>query len=615
MSECFLCFLFLFLFFFSTGYCSENNTQECREQSNLLGNEAQSQVSKAGILATPVLARPQFLRKTSAKEKENRKGQDKSMPVKCSRTRKGKEKEKRKSDTDEQNPNFDSSLIRTLHTKNCQERRKHGVNLVSCKREKRESSHRADPKCVQSNQRDWYSCSNVSASDSFVGFYLSKKSTEENDSSKVGNRECETPNSKGRAIKHIGSIEMERQSSSNLSGSDSFSIEPFGAHGARSLQTFATTIVGKICEVAFSRCVKETTKDIAIKFVAEIVLKAKNKLVQKGKSKPLTVNCCYEDVNGNMGQEEVKSPSFSKVWKYSRSFPTEIFESLKINDSSLLDKDSDICSRSQEDAYVESKNDSQFEEFLERTLLDSLESSYEGGSKQSGSHSSDELTELKSQNKVAGFVLEKGHEYQCNDNGLFPHHSLVNTENNIQRSNDVSSGFGIQVAKYEEALQGRDENLALINQTLQFQGSRALHGNSKEKENKNKTQTDAKMCPDRTPPEDCNDLNPKDSEEDPNLPSKMFSSVVSNVDLTNTGRLIADEKSSFGNEPSYLRRFLYKRTVSESQASERKQWSPLETQERNLRSSHSSTWSCNTMTKHFRSSSCPVVSEVSDVSK
>lgn len=582
-----LLLLFCFVLFFSTGYCSdtENSTQECREQANLLGIQAQSQVSKAGILATPVLSRPQFLRKTSANEKEKRKGQDKSMPIKCSLTRKGKEKEKRKSDTDEQNPDFEGNLIRTPHTKNCQERRKHGVNLVSCKREKDESSYRVDPKCVQSNQPDWYSSSDVSASDSFVGFYLSKKSTEENDSSKVGNL------------------------SPNLSGSDSFSTEPFGAHEARSLQRFATTIVGKICEVAFSRCVKETAKDIAIKFVAEIVLKAKNKLVQKE-----TVNCCYEDLNGNMGREEVKSPSFSKVWKYSRSFPTEIFESLKINDSRLLDKDSDMCSRSKEDSDVESKNDSQFEEFLERTLLDSLESSYECGSMQSGSHSSNELNELKSQNKGGDFIPEKGHEYHSSDNELFPHHSLVNTETNIQRSNDVSSGFGIHMTTYEQALQGRDENLALINQTLQL-ASRASHGNSKEKENKNKTQTDVKMCPDRTPSEDSNDFNPKDPEEDPNVPSKMFGSVVSNVDLTNTGRLIADEKSSFGNEPSFLRRFLYKRTVSESQASERKHWSPLETEERNLRSSHSSTFSSNAMTKHFRSSSCPVVSEVSDFSK
>ena len=587
-----LVLLLLFCFVFSTGYCSdtENSTQECREQSNLLGIEAQSQVSKAGILATPVLARPQFLRKTSANEKEKRKGQDKSMPIKCSLTRKGKEKEKRKSDTDEQNPDFEGNLIRTPHTKNCQERRKHGVNLVSCKREKDGSSYRVDPKCVQSNQPDWYSSSDVSASDSFVGFYLCKKSTEENDSSKVGNL------------------------SPNLSGSDSFSTEPFGVHEARSLQTFATTIVGKICEVAFSRCVKETAKDIAIKFVAEIVLKAKNKLVHMEKSKPFTINCRYEDVNGNMGQEEVKSPSFTKVWKYSRSFPTEIFESLKINDSPLLDKDSDMCSRSKEDPDVESKNDSQFEEFLERTLLDSLESSYEGGSMQSGFHSSDELNELKSQNKGGDFILEKGHEYHSSDKELFRHHSLVNTENNIQRSNDVSSGFGIHMAAYEQALQGRDENLASINQTLQL-GSRALRGNSKEKENKNKTQTDVKMCPDRTPSEDANDFNPKDSEEDPNVPSKTFGSVVSNVDLTNTGRLIADEKSSFGNEPSFLRRFLYKRTVSESQASERKHWSPLETEERNLRSSHSSTFSSNAMTKHFRSSSCPVVSEVSDFSK
>ena len=600
--------------FFSTGYCSdtENSTQECREQSNLLGIEAQSQVSKAGILATPVLSRPQFLRKTSANEKEKRKGQDKSMQIKCSLTRKSKEKEKRKSDTDEQNPNFDSNLIRPLHTKNCQERRKHGVNLVSCKREKGESSHRVDPKYVQSNQSDWYSSSDVSASDSFVGFYLSKKSTEENDSSKVGNRECETSNSKGRAIKHFGLIEMERQSSPNLSGSDSFSTEPFGAHGAGSLQTFASTIVGKICEVAFSRCVKETTKDVAIKFVAEIVLKAKNKLVQKE-----TVNCCYEDLNGNMGQEEVKSPSFSKVWKYSRSFPTEIsFESLKINDSLLLDKDSDMCLRSKEDPDVESKNDSQFEEFLERTLIDSLESSYEGGSMQSGSHSSGELNELKSQNKGGDFILQKKHEYHSSvDNELFPHHSLVNTENNIQRSNNVSSGFGIHMATYEQAVHGRDENLALINQKLKLEGSRALHGNSREKANKNKTQTDVKMSPHRTPSEDCNDFNPKDSEEDPNVSSNTFGSVVSYVDLTNTGRLIADEKSSFGNEPSFLRRFLYKRTVSESQASERKHWTPLETQERNLRSSHSSTLSCNTITKQFRSSSCPVVSEVSDFSK
>ena len=582
-----LVLLLLFCFVFSTGYCSdtENSTQECREQSNLLGIQAQSQVSKAGILATPVLSRPQFLRKTSANEKEKRKGQDKSMPIKCSLTRKGKEKEKRKSDTDEQNPDFEGNLIRTPHTKNCQERRKHGVNLVSCKREKDDSSYRVDPQCVQSNQPDWYSSSDVSASDSFVGFYLSKKSTEENDSSKVGNL------------------------SPNLSGSDSFSTEPFGAHEARSLQTFASTIVGKICELAFSRCVKETTKDVAIKFVAEIVLKAKNKLVQKE-----TVNCCYEDLNGNMGPEEVKSPSFSKVWKYSRSFPTEIFESLKINDSPLLDKDSDMCSRSKEDSDVESKNDSQFEEFLERTLLDSLESSYEGGLMRSGSHSSDELNELKSQNKGGDFIQEKGHGYHSSDKELFPYHSFGNTENNIQQPNDVSSGFGMHMAAYKQALQGRDENLALINQTLQL-GSQALHGNSREKENKNKTQTDVKMCLDRTPSEDCNDFSPKDSEEDPNVPSKMVGSVGSNVDLTNTGRLKADEKSSFGNEPSFLRRFLYKRTVSESQASERKQWSPLETQERNLRSSHSSTLSCNTMTKQFRSSSCPVVSEVSDFSK
>ena len=557
------------------------------------------------------------MRKANCKTKENKKKlEDENVALKYSLKRRCQEKGKGKDGkiAQKSEKNKLSHLLLNKNVSNGKE--KHGTK-------KGGRSKEIGPQYVQNEQPDWKSCSDISASDSFVGFYTLNKATE-------GNYKSSTTDSFefGTLNRIVESNETELQGKSNLLAPNATGISkscPTKLCGVQkqNLESFAGVFVGRMCEVAISRYVKEKTKEIAKEFVADILRIVQIK-IQQEKSK--SQMCC---------DEKIELPSFSKVWKYSRVFPTEISESFKSYDSVIRDKEPDTCLSSKDVGDMGAKSDRQFEEFLEKKMVESLESSNGGVSTLNSFNSSSKLIDLETQDKAECFSLKNRQECKGFDKAKDPtaDSSLKKAEINIHHSNEITSEIRNQELiencdiKGEMTLQGEVETSAVHASNLEE--SRILNGNVQE--NKNNSAHIKSIS------EDCKiasiDSNSKGHDEFEDS-AEMFCSGLSEdaVLLNNDGSLIPEEKSSetsydqcvlkklgsdkndTNTEPCFRRRPFFNRTVSESQASERKQWSPLESGDSNLamHSFHSSTLSYKTAPKYVRrSSSCPMVSEVS----
>lgn len=522
-----------------TGYSSdtEDCTQKSRESSPS-DFDAAYQTSKVGILATPRITRPQFIRKTNSKTNQN-----KNLSL-------GKRKK---------NP-------------------KHDIEMCGSQEE------RYQVICVQNEPQDWHSCSEISASSSFVGFYSCNKSKKDAASySEIetgqtnllrgndGDMEFMKSNDQGLQTNCLLGQEDDKDNSKNCI------VERCRVQG-QSLKSFAALYVGEICEVALSVLFKERSKQFAKEYVAHVICLANCKVTQLEISKTQTEKCQLEEQETDMLMDKIENPSFSKVWKNSGLFSAKISESHQGNDYATRDQGVDMNSESREEGEAKDKNDFQFEEFLEKKMVDSLELSSDDPTS-SSSNSSRQSIDLVARENVESSLNNQ----ECND---FNKELAADCTQLKKVAKDIQTSKEIKCANRNELSSG---NFDMGIKEITFQENEET---TNFKPYSEETETSVTCISKNAMPDNSESCNPeigKDSEKLLGLAmEKQFTDNIDNC---------------------FRQRAPYKRTMSESQASERKQWSPLESGDDGF-SFHSSALSCMAAPKYVRSASCPVVSEV-----
>ena len=498
------------------------------------GLDATYQSSKVGILATPRLTRPLFIRKTNSKTNQNK------------------------------NLSFG----------------KHGKT-----RREEERYQQIGPQCVQNEPTDWNSCSEISASGSFVGFYSCNKPTRDDASySEIDISQKDLSRRKDEDVEFMKSIGQGLQANRLLeqeAGKDNIKdclVERCRVQG-QSLKSFAALYVSEICKVALSILVKERSKAFAKEYVANVIRLANCKFTQLKNSKTQTEKYHIEEQESNMLMDEIENPSFSKVWKNSGVFSG--CESRQGNDYPQGDRCIYKKSNSREEGKVKDQNDFQFEEFLEKKMVDSLESLSSDDSTTSSSNSSRQSVDVETREKGVSSPRKDNQEYHDFNNDLMVDCTLKKTVKIIRTSNEIDCATRNQVSAGNVDIEIKEmrleeskkiENTILLNDALNLGGR--LSSKQESENTADNYRKDEKNC--RTE---------RNSED--------------------------DEISTSGSDNCFRQRPPYKRTMSESQASDRKQWSPLESDDGSF-SFHSSALSCMAAPKYVRSASCPVISEVRD---
>ena len=322
----------------------------------------------------------------------------------------------------------------------------------------------------------------------------------------------------------------------------------------RDLKQFAAQYVGKICELALTRKTKESCREFAKVYVENVLILARNRISELENLKRHEQNVRCEE---KCSLEVEDHPSFSKVWKYSQALAEghdfsearTTVKDIAVNGEELGTSSDHL--RGNDGDII---NDCQTGDF-EREIVN-LASSSDDSLSENSPTSSSESVEFHTQ-----CTRERGEPIPpCEiENEAKVHYAFENMESG--KLADENYGFPLQAGK-------EDGNCSL----------EALGISS-------------------TPT--------KEGEELP--PGK-----------TRQGKL-ATRTQRTGNQPEPScgrRRPFYKRTVSESQASERKQWNYTQPGDDDMQVTNNlnpSGWPGNTPPKFVRSTSCPDVTEASEI--
>lgn len=498
----------------------------------------------------------------------------------------------------------------------------------------KERSNEEGPQWVQNELLDWHSYSDISASDSFVGFYSLNKST--NDSSNYSKIAIGPENSlrmQGRSIDFERSSNLGLHRGTNNSplqevihNSRDGAVERFGVQEQR-LKEFAALYVGKMCEEALSSYVQQRSKEFVREYVADVIGSASHRVKQE-KSKHQIENYHFEEEE-TIITEKTEDPSFSKVWKYSNVFPEEMFASQQGYNYETRDQGNDENSNSEEEVEEKDESDIQFEEFLEKKVVDSLELSGSNKPTSSTFNSCEQPVDIETLVRTDSSPLKNNLGYHAFHGELFADCALTMAGKELHGSseidstsiNEVSSGkfdgnmMGITSQRKEEvkAEKGRKNGTESLTDNTGLTLGDPSAVTKEEIEDTNHPKRDNERASntinatdirgttrDTTPNEKVEDviagLFDDDSESCKPENAKSFEQSLGISGPQKPMR--EDTDQHFRQRPPY------KRASSDSQASERKQWSPLQT------SFHSPALSCMAAPKYVRSSSCPVVSEV-----
>lgn len=609
------------IIYFFTGYSSdtESYAQKSVGRSNISTIDGTHQASNAGILATPMISnpKPKLLRRiklktnvddTGDKQKNSatKKIQDENVTLNhCPKISQVKRipQEKRGNDVKIPHNNLATPLDTNAKSGNFAEVGYRNTEALSTSKDQPKPEqdkvwHRRDIGMhrVQNEQPDWNSCNDISAGSTFDGFCVLNKSKRRIAKSSTV---VESTSSREHGdLKVAHSSELKLQGKSNCLPTQEVAennrgcvLELCGVQKCK-LEIFAAEYVGKICETALSSKVKEMFEEFARRFVANVISLVKLKIIECEQSLAQRENVNFEEednMGGTVTSEE--SPSFSKVWKYSQIFAAEheIPESLKVKGCRLKDRELDTCSklRQKEDAQV--INDFQFDEF-ENEVVGSPMSSNNSLSATSSDSSSHSMEFYKLHTKTESFST----------------YDLDNEQNTEE----------IPVEGEEESNKKKSEKRNDIEDAVSINNLASIPNLE---ETRHEIETDSKNS--NCSQDDDNDFCNKENAEDDETAKAEGNTISSNGEkmqpgTKEAGKLAAKKQKHEGKtEPSYRRRALYKRTVSESQASERKQWCSTEPGDEDLQTTfhrfHSSCRPDTTAPKFVRSTSCPVVSEVS----
>ena len=418
------------------------------------------------------------------------------------------------------------------------------------------------------------------------------------------------------------------------------------------MDIFVAEYVGKICETAVSKRVKEKSQEVAKNFVTNVVSLAKNR-VMECENPQSQEDVSFEEKDHTEKNDGCEAgPSFSKVWKFSQVFAPdhayEIPESLRIENSRLKGSEFDTCSILQSKGDSQVKNNCQCDETGNEVAESTSNSSLEANSLNSSIQSLEiykphtkKYSSLKNQldNELdTHSALKKG---SINSNNL----QEVNSEFKHPNNEQILANYQVDTnTKFDEsALSLEDDGVTSVSCYTcanEVPVERNEHSNKTESENsteisnavsvsdlgetKQVKESDSENSTSQNDESGfCNELNSEESEttktDEKHATPSIITGDFSDYAVAKESNNVPAKKQEYGdrNELDFRRRPLYKRTVSESQASERRQWCSMEPGGEDLQEAfHRFHFSCrpdNTAPKFVRSTSCPVVSEVSRI--
>ena len=351
------------------------------------------------------------------------------------------------------------------------------------------------------------------------------------------------------------------------------------------LKSFAAMYVENICKDALSRSAIEWSKNYAKEYVANIICLARWRLIQQERTNIQPLECLSEDDENELTDGSGKL-SLSNLCKNSSALSREQTDSQenKRKREEITENDFNI----RREVWEKDERDVQFEEFLERTVVNSLEES-------------DDLNNSSFLNL----------EFEREDEVYFP----------PMRKNLRCLGLNTELEKASKSLNQFSKTTNCLSQyqvsTKHFECTRkeiAVIGKGEMKtEESVENENDSMM----------NGLNLEDvlrqvAGTDFNVSEKV--TTLSGLPTESCDTSLSSckkrfEKSTSQENPNNIldqcfrhRRF-YQRTGSESPGSERKQWRQMETGNDSV-SFHSTTLQKMAATTFVRSVSCPVVSQV-----
>lgn len=657
---------------FLSGYSSdtEGYSQKSVGPSTICNIDGKHQVSNAGILATPSHSRPKLLRKTKLKTNEDGIGEKQKNPPKkkmqddnvmvnyCLKTSQRLSQEKGENEVAKVAHNHATALNKNTQSRNvtCSS----STSAVECTGKDRSNAERdqvwfrrdAGLQRVQKEKPDDGVC--------VLDRRIVNSQTVEGSEKHEGLNVTQSPEMKLSANSDFSIIQKITENK-NI-------CHPGHCEVSKSkIEIFAAEYVSRICERAISRILKERSEEVARDLVANVVNLAKCRISQCEKSQSHRENFGFEeevDKEENDGCEEC--PSFSKVWKYSQIFAVEreIPESLRIKRCSIKDTDLDTSSKRREKKDTVATNGFQTKE-LENKVMQSPISSNDSLTETS-LHSSSQSIELYKFHTKAESVPTYDFDNEFNADYKFektecsskPLDKKLSESGNSKRepANDtLDTKAKINASAYFLSLENDKvtaENCNTCAKEVPFEEGKECHkkkivmrngigdacsisslssmpnedetGHEKQIESKNSncSQNNDNFCHKGNVEDD----------ETAKAEGKLASTQFSAEDLSSTavpnngetfhpgtkkaGKLATKKQENDGKtESSSYRRSLYKRAISESQAFERKQWCSTEPGDEDLKTTfhgfHSSCRSDATGPKFVRSTSCPVVSEVS----
>lgn len=324
------------------------------------------------------------------------------------------------------------------------------------------------------------------------------------------------------------------------------------------LEQFAAQYVGRICELALSRKVKESCKDFAKVYVDNVLTLAWNRIadLENLKHNERRVRCeekCSLEVEDH--------PSFSKVWKYSQALAeghdfSEAWTTIK--DTTVNGEELGSSSELLQSNDADITNDCQTEDF-ERDIMKSALSSNDSLSETSPSSASESMEFYTHRTQERGKPIPP-----CKiENEAIVDYARKNAEG----------------GKME------NENFAFFTQAVEEDGNYPLDEAIFEENG-------------------ALGISSKPHKEGGELPPGK----------TGHGKLVIRlQRTDNQLEPNCSRRQpCYKRSVSESQASERKQWNSSQPGDDDIQAKNNLSPTCrpdNTPPKFVRSISCPDVTE------
>ena len=371
----------------------------------------------------------------------------------------------------------------------------------------------------------------------------------------------------------------------NVSPRDKSFNEEISGISAPRLKSFAATYVENICKEALSRTATEWSKKYAKEYVANIIYLARWGLIQQERTNIQPQEYLSEDQENELTDGSGKL-CLSNLCKYPSALSREQTKSQenKRKREEITENDFNI----RREVWEKDKRDVQFEEFLERTVVNSLE--------ESDDLNNSSFLNLEFEREDEFYFLPMRKNVRCL--GLITGLERASKSlNQFSKTTNCLSQFQVSTKHFESTM----NEIAVIGkgemkteESMGNENDSTMNGLNLEDVLRQVVGTDLKVNEKVTTLSD--------------LPTESCDNSLSSCKKRFEKSTSQDNPNNILDQCLRHQRF-YQRSGSESPGSERKQWRRLETGNDNV-SFHSSTLQKMAATTYVRSVSCPVVSKV-----